>query len=105
MIFQSVVLKIAYETENAAGMQDQRRFIEMRFRMFKQQESSRGIVTSETLRAFNKYIATSSWLRVAVICCLAMVPSFVAMMLIELMPLAPMKVGWDMTGCFGFAAF
>lgn len=56
--------------------------------------SSLGVVGIHTLHAFDEYSATISWIRVAATCTVAMAPAFITMMLIELMPLAPLESGW-----------
>lgn len=57
-------------------------------------ETALGVVDIATLCAFEKYANTVSWIRVSRTCICSMVPAFAAMMLIELMPLAPVNAGW-----------
>lgn len=66
----------------------------MRTPRWKHQHASFGAVDIYTLHAFDEYSATISWIRVSATCTLAMAPAFFTMMLIELMPLAPLEAGW-----------
>lgn len=51
------------------------------------------VARADILSAFDEYAARTSWSRVVLVCTLAMAPSFSVMVLIELMPLAPVEAG------------
>lgn len=60
----------------------------------KKHEYALGVISIGTLRAFDEYASTVSWIQIVKTCVFSMAPASVAMILIELMPSAPVEEGW-----------